>query len=534
MPKHDYVSCFPYPKMREQQRSAIEFIIDAFENGKRFVLLQAPTGVGKSLIGVTVARYMNKHASAFSYVLTTQKILQDQYNRDFGPTSLKLLRTIKSSSNYTCDIYSDQSCGESRRALAALGDSIEGTEYHNHCKFRCNYALEKRAFLGSPIGVTNFSYFLAETRYAGALKERGLLVTDECHTIENELSKFIEISFSERFSIDQLNCSFPETYEDLQVFEWVKNEYKISLEKKITGIKEKIGTIVQKDTQEFLSLSKQLEKLDKHICKVNRFLAEYSIDNWVLNIIDSDGSKKRKLEFKPIDVSSFSEEYLFKYGEKVLMMSATVVNKDVFCRSVGVCGDDVAYFDVPSPFDPNNKPVHFIPVGSMSKKAIDTTLPVLCETIKMLLKQHSKEKGLIHSVSFKVADHIKRTIKSKRLLFHNSENREEVLKQHLTSKDPTVLVSPSMAEGVDLADDASRFQIVCKLPFPYLGDKLVMKRMQRDSDWYAYETAKQLIQSLGRSIRNENDHAVSYILDGDFEGFFRRNKHLFPVDTHPK
>ena len=30
-----------------------------------------------------------------------------------------------------------------------------------------------------------------------------------------------------------------------------------------------------------------------------------------------------------------------------------------------------------------------------------------------------------------------------------------------------------MAEGVDLKGDSSRFQIICKIPYPYLGDKLV-------------------------------------------------------------
>jgi len=54
---------------------------------------------------------------------------------------------------------------------------------------------------------------------------------------------------------------------------------------------------------------------------------------------------------------------------------------------------------------------------------------------------------------------------------------EEVIKFHETSPHPTVLISPSMMEGVDLADDMSRFQILCKVPFPYLGDAAIKKRM---------------------------------------------------------
>ena len=118
-------------------------------------------------------------------------------------------------------------------------------------------------------------------------------------------------------------------------------------------------------------------------------------------------------------------------------------------------------------------------------------------------------------------------IKTNRLLTHESANRDTVLKQHMTSSEPTVLVSPSMMEGVDLSDELSRFQIICKLPFPYLGDAVVKKRLEKNKEWYAYSTAKSLIQSLGRSIRNETDHAESYILDADWSMFYSKNRKMF-------
>ena len=111
---------------------------------------------------------------------------------------------------------------------------------------------------------------------------------------------------------------------------------------------------------------------------------------------------------------------------------------------------------------------------------------------------------------------------------HDSTNREEVLRKHMTGATPTVLLSPSMTEGVDLVDDASRFQIICKIPYPYLGDKLVKKRMNKWRWWYALQTTKTIVQSVGRSIRSEEDHAVTYILDSDFSRFYQRNTYLFP------
>ena len=159
---------------------------------------------------------------------------------------------------------------------------------------------------------------------------------------------------------------------------------------------------------------------------------------------------------------------------------------------------------------------------------IDSTLPKVVEGIKQIMNEHKNEKGIIHAHSYKIANYIKRNIRSKRILTHDSTNREEVLRKHMTSKEPTILLSPSMTEGVDLVDDASRFQIICKIPYPYLGDKLVKKRMNKWKWWYSLQTAKTIVQSVGRSIRSEEDHAVTYILDSDFQKFYSRNTYLFP------
>ena len=105
-----------------------------------------------------------------------------------------------------------------------------------------------------------------------------------------------------------------------------------------------------------------------------------------------------------------------------------------------------------------------------------------------------------------------------------------MLKKHISSKESTVLLSPSMAEGVDLKGDLSRFQVICKVPYPFLGDKLVKKRMNKWKSWYPLQTAKSVVQSVGRSVRSKDDFAVSYILDSDFDRFYNRNRSLFPED----
>jgi len=542
MPLHDYVRYFPFSKIRPEQRRAIEFAIDAYESGKKAVLLEMGTGTGKSATGITIARYMDAHGAVVkdedgmplsgAYVITTQKILQEQYMDDFGPRSGKgLLRTIKSSSNYKCKFYTDQSCAESKRVLSKLGKQLKGTEFEKQCKDNCTYSLEKQDFIESPLSITNFSYFLAETTYSGKLTPRSMLVVDECHNTEGELGKFIEVSFSEKFARDVLKCKMPRLDSQIAVFDWVRSTYRKSLNKYVRDLEKNLVKISDA-TEGYGEYSKQYEMLEKHTGKVDQFIEIYKEDNWAMNVAyPQEGNKRgaRKFEFKPVDLSQYSK-VLFKSGDRLLMMSATVVDKDVFCTSIGLDPTEVAYLRIASPFPVENRPIHFVPVGSMAKDSIDKTLPVMVEAVRMILEKHPEEKGIIHTTNYRVAKYLVENLKTGRLLTHDSSNRDEVLKKHYDSKEPTVLLSPSMMEGVDLADEASRFQILCKVPFPYLGDLVVKKRMERNKMWYPYTTAKSIIQSFGRSIRNEKDHAVSYILDADWEKFYSRNRQMFPED----
>jgi len=544
MPLHGYVNYFPFSKIRPEQEKAIRFAIDAYESGKRFVIIEAGTGVGKSAIGLTIARYMDSHGATVkdeegmplsgAYVLTTQKILQEQYMRDFGPSTGKgLLRTIKSSSNYRCKHYEDQTCAESKKLLSKLSKSLKGTEFEKQCKNNCTYSLEKQDFIESPLSITNFSYFLAETTYAGKLSPRSMLVIDECHNTESELVKFVEVSFSEKFARDVLKCKVPKLDSQVAVFEWVKSSYKKAVNKYVKEL-EKNMTKLSESAEGYGQFSKQYEMLEKHIGKIDQFIEIYREDNWAMNIsYPAEGNKRgaRKFEFKPVDVSQYSQ-LLFKSGHKLLLMSATIVDKDAFCQSIGLDPEEVSYIRIPSPFPVENRPIHYLPVGSMSKDNIEKTLPVLVEAVRMILEKHPDEKGIIHSTNYRVAKYIHENLKSSRILTHDVGNRDEVLKKHLAAAEPTVLLSPSMTEGVDLADDSSRFQILCKVPFPYLGDLVVKKRMDRNKVWYPYTTAKSVIQSFGRSVRNERDFAVSYILDSDWSRFFSRNSRMFPEEFH--
>ena len=102
---NDWVKYFPHEKPREQQVHAINTVLNAYKSGKKYFALEAGTGVGKSAIAVTVARYLAHHDRDHdeeiykpgAIFVTTQKLLQDQYEHDFQNIGMK---SIKSSKNY--------------------------------------------------------------------------------------------------------------------------------------------------------------------------------------------------------------------------------------------------------------------------------------------------------------------------------------------------------------------------------------------------------------------------------------------------
>lgn len=525
----DYSKFFPYEHIRQEQKIAIDAILKSFlsENKKSF-LLSAETGIGKSGVAITIMRYLNdlnkskENENSGAYILTTQKILQQQYINDF-----KTLKEIKSSENYQCNFFKQQSCAQSMRMLKL---ERENTAFINSCKNKCIYKKAKADFLNAPEAITNYSYFLAETVYKGDIKPRNLLVLDECHTIMDALTDFTALSISERFA-NMIGINMPDDLSSpAKAVKWISKEYIVAAQKKLEELEEAVRIYSKNNFSiseiEIVRTSKQLEKLDKHVCKIHRFLDEFDKENWIFQLEPAQDGMLRKLSFTPIDVSSYAQNLLLSYGTNIFLMSATILNGKVFQQSLGI--ENANFIHLDSPFPLENKQVLYSPIGKMNKDNIDKSLPAIAESIKILLEHHKNEKGIIHCHTYKIANYIKNALKDRRLLVHETNTRNDALNKHIMSKSPTVLLTPSMTEGIDLYDDLSRFQIICKIPYPYWGSKITRSRARRWNWYYPYQTVKTIVQALGRSIRNENDYCVSYILDQDFEYFYKKNAYLFP------
>jgi Rad3-related DNA helicase len=215
-------------------------------------------------------------------------------------------------------------------------------------------------------------------------------------------------------------------------------------------------------------------------------------------------------------------------------MSATIISSQEMMESLGYDGEYVT-INVPSTFPVKNRLVYYRGATSMSYKNRDSgSWDRLADAIIRDLRANSSHRVLVHTVSYALADHLYQQIAGvvdrPVVTYHGAAERESALQFYLRS-DNAVLLAPSMGRGVDLPDDACRVQMICKVPYPYVKDRQVNKRLYSQGGrlWYAVQTVRELVQMCGRAIRSENDWAVTYIYDSDFNtNLWARNRNLFP------
>jgi Rad3-related DNA helicase len=104
----------PRPEQARLLASLADALAEIEEDRRapRVLLLEAPPGVGKSHIAMTLARW-----SGDAYLLTSQKMLQDQYEREFGGE----LALVKGRDNYSCERYPAAVVPTSRGAFRTCG-----------------------------------------------------------------------------------------------------------------------------------------------------------------------------------------------------------------------------------------------------------------------------------------------------------------------------------------------------------------------------------------------------------------------------
>jgi ATP-dependent DNA helicase DinG len=484
----------------------------------RVFLVEAPPGVGKSHVAMTLARW-----SGDAYLLTSQKLLQDQYERDFAGA----LHVVKGRDNYVCERYPDARVPTSQ----GLCRRPRGPQCH------CPYARAKAAALAGAIFCTNTAYFATLRHWYGEhLPRRRLLVIDEAHNLEAQLVGVTTVAFSP----DQMKEWFGGRLPRLDS----ADDYRPLLAPHVTALQAQLTAIeraleARRPQRDWLDLTPSREELEllatRH--RLNSGLASlrYFVDGTVVEwVVRYPVDPRASLELIPQRVAALAPSLLWDAAEIAVLSSAYLGRREALAQCLGLDEDRVQTFAVDSPFALTQRPLVYRPVGRLSRTTLAGLEPALFAEIASILRRHATDKGLVHAASYAAARRLVRALveiapdQASRLLLVEGGERPRALELHRSLRAPTVLISPSLREGVDLPDDFLRFQVIAKMPYPDLGDPWTAARHQRDPRWYALETAKALVQAYGRSCRHDDDHGTTYILDGQFERFIALDRVLLP------
>jgi Rad3-related DNA helicase len=529
-------------KPRKEQKEALDFIDSEYQKNKltKFFLLNLPVGSGKSHLALMIADWYRKNVTKMSRVdiITNSKILQDQYADTY-----ESIADLKGKDNYECESYSC-SCAQGGEFNRLNKTSCES----------CPYSFARENYISGGISLTNFYLYILYAIYNPKLMEnRGarVLIVDEAHDFDDVMSDFISIKitdnvvkkfkFSNEYDILKKLKSVNSISDYVEFLKFLNGEIITTTEDMERGMSSAPRNI--KSDKRDLKISKVLKTkntdvkvmnlvtdLKQYQLKIDVFLKEYkdNPNNWVLESSWNEKMKSKELSLEPIWAYDYLDKYIFSNYDMVFLMSGTILDKNLFCQLNGLDVTKASYYSIASPFPLKNRPIYYMPIGKMSFKSKEDTFKRYVPYIQKLLDKYKKKKGIIHTNSFELAKWIEDSIKDPRLVFHDSSNKDEVLRMHMESEEPTVIVSPSMDTGVSFDNDSARFQIIAKVPYPSLASQKNKMRQMNNPDWYSWKTVSGLIQMTGRPVRSDKDYADTIIIDGGFGDVIKHSSQFLP------
>ena len=529
-------------KPRKEQKEALNFIESEYQKNKlnKFFLLNLPVGSGKSHLALMIADWYKKNVNRMAKVdiITNSKILQDQYSGTYESIS-----DLKGKENYECESYAC-SCAQ-------------GAEFNRLNKTTCEscpYNSSRESFISGGVSLTNFYLYILYAIYNPKLlesRDARVLIVDEAHEFDDVMSDFVSIKITEaivkkfkfagEYDIIKKLKGISSISQYVDFLRFLSGEIITTVESMEGGMKSEPRNVredkrdlkiskVLKTKNSDVKIMQLINDLKQYQTKIEIFLKEYkeNPNNWVLETNYNEKLKQKELSLEPIWAYDYLDKYVFSNYDMVVLMSGTILDKNLFCQLNGLDVSKAVYYSIGSPFPLKNRPIYYMPVGKMSYKSKDETFKRYIPYIQKLLDKYKNKKGIIHTNSFELAKWIENSIKDPRLIFHDSSNKDEMLKYHKESDEPTVIVSPSMDTGVSFDNDDARFQIIAKVPYPSLASQKNKLRQSNNPDWYSWKTVSGIIQMTGRPVRSNLDYADTIIIDGGFGDVIKHSSQFLP------
>jgi Rad3-related DNA helicase len=462
---------------RPGQLLALQEIKKAFDAGKRFFVLEGPTGFGKSAVAKAVLNLCGR-----GFLTSPLNTLVTQCSQD--PT-LELTE-VRGQSTYKCKVFKNVDC------------ETAGDFFPDHSERCADYILARNAFWTAHHSVTNLHYLFYASPIEGGVYPRDVLIIDEAHNLEETLISMGRRTISPKLvkEVEGRPFEFPgqdkELLDRTSVSKWLKY-----FDNSLGHVRH--DKVDPKQQREYESLRQSID-------------FTLNCGNWIA------WKEKGNLVIAPLSAARAAKD-LFRCADRVLFMSATMGDIPVFLKNLGINEGAAGIYKAECSFRPENRKIFFRGFGSMSKAKGQPGLVPMLHECSNILRARPEERGIIHCNSVElqqlVFEYLEREF-GRRILTHRSGSDRNEGVRRLRQSPNGVLCAVAMVEGLDLKYDASRFCIFAKVPWRDLNDPYVARRKQQSEDWYLNQTALALVQGSGRVVRTETDHGDTFIFDSSF------------------
>jgi Rad3-related DNA helicase len=507
---------FPAPSYRGAQEQALRDIEAAFDDGNDVVLVRAPTGSGKSLLARAIAGCAAEvdevapKKAAGAYYTTPQVSQLDDVE---GDDLLQDLSIIRGKSNYDCILPGETDTPVDRAPC------MRESGYDCSIQHRCPYFSDRAIASNRKVAAMTLAYFM-QTAGSDVFRKRDVVVIDEAHGLAE---------WAEMYATVELSPETVPIWDDLKVPDVdgdVDRAARFADSLRGTATRRKDDLLVEKELTP--EQAAERDRLQELISELGWFVDDYrdrdSATEWVVDQPDGAGTPAN---VKPMNPERYLHHTVWDRGNKFALLSATMLDKDAFCRGVGLDPERVTLVDVPHTFPVEHRPLYDVTQGKMTYEHRDDTIPKLARTIVQLMARHPDEKGLVHCHSYAIQDRLREHLRDlgvgDRVRAHGRDDRDAELEVWKARSDPELFLSVKMEEALDLEGDLCRWQVLCKAPYLNTSDSRVAHRLEEGQwAWYYRAALRTVIQACGRVVRSPDDVGHTYVADSSLLDLFER------------
>jgi Rad3-related DNA helicase len=499
----------PHETWRPSQWDALQFTLAQFDGGQKFVVMELPTGVGKT--GIATA--LGKDAPVLVLVHTLS--LLDQYAEKYG------FDVVKGSQEYPCvlPVKVDSWRRKHNRIPTAADcsfDKMQDCPLYEECPY---IRARDKALASRRMGCT-YRY----AAVAGIVQRRpGTVVLDEAHSAAEEILSMEEIKINEYDRKEFHLPSFPFTrsYGKDGAGDLLDPGAKKVLLEWLAVCSKLLAKVNEDWDPEFIqrqrNMLNKIRRVSQVIDEVEWFMEagpsaiEYHYKGRTLNI---PGIRLRPLSARGV------AKRLWGSKSHALLMSATIGDPGPLASELGM--GDYAFKTYPHPTPAMYRPVFDLGVDRMIYDRYTRDVELFrkqSQAIVKFINRWPKDwRGIILTSSYEKINQLRKYLTpplGNRLANHGMASDMELWLSSMTKGEIAIQTMQGWGHGIDLFGDRARFMVMASVPFKNPTDRYqqVKQRIHGNADYFWWSCYVSVPQATGRVSRGEQDLNGNWLLN---------------------